>query len=80
MAGLFLAWQDWQSVAPAAAWLKLAGFQPEVLWQAEHWPEKWLAGFLFAWQPWQSVAPAALWLKVAGFQAVLAWQAEHWPS
>jgi len=32
------AWQDWQSVAPAAEWLKLAGFQALVLWQAEHGP------------------------------------------
>ena len=26
------------SVAPATAWLKLAGSQALVVWQAEHWP------------------------------------------
>jgi hypothetical protein len=50
------AWQDWQSVAPAAAWSKWAGFQAPVLWQAEHCPLKWPPGRW--WQDWQSVAPA----------------------
>jgi hypothetical protein len=58
--------------------LKLAGFQAFVLWQAEHWPLKWLAGGLPEWHNWQSVAPIAAWLKVAGFQASVLWQAEHW--
>ena len=33
---LLPAWQDWQSVAPAAAWLKVAWFQAVVLWHCEH--------------------------------------------
>jgi len=48
LAGAWLAWQLTQFVAFAAAWLKLAGSQALVLWQAEHWPEKWLAGALLA--------------------------------
>ena len=38
MAGLSLVWQEAQSVAPAAPWLKVAPVQALVLWQAEHCP------------------------------------------
>ena len=72
-------WQLAQPVAPAAWWLKVAGSQALVLWQAEHCPPKWLAGFWAVLQPAQLVAPAAWWLNVAGFQALVLWQAEHCP-
>jgi hypothetical protein len=44
LAGLSLEWQEAQSLAPAAWWLKVAPAHELVLWQAEHCPEKWLAG------------------------------------
>jgi hypothetical protein len=40
-----------------------------VLWQAEHWPLKWLDGLSPEWQEAQSVKPE--WLKLAPFQEVV---------
>ena len=38
LAGLSLVWQEAQSLALAAAWLKMTPLQVLVLWQAEHCP------------------------------------------
>jgi hypothetical protein len=71
LAGASFEWQLVQFVALATAWLKVACFQLLVLWQAEHWPEKWFAGASLVWQLTQLVALTAAWLKVACFQLLV---------
>jgi hypothetical protein len=62
-------------------WLSVEGFQPEVLWQVEHWSLKWTAGRMAAWQPAQLVALAAAWLKIAPAQVTpgFLWQLAQSP-
>ena len=70
-------WQLAQFLAFAVLWLKVDGFQAEVVWQSEHWPGQWLAGASLVWQLAQLVVSRAVWLKLAGFQASVEWHRLH---
>ncbi len=55
-------------------WLKFAGVQALVLWQAPHGPGKWLAGISVAWQLAQSPTLVIMaWFILAGDQALVSW-------
>ena len=75
-----MVWHEAQSVAPWAAWLKVAPDQLLVLWHCEHCPEKWLAGLSLVWHELQFVAPWAAWLNDAPDQVVVLWHCAHWPE